>query len=121
MNHHIGTDIMEIARIRDSIGRWGDRFLNRVYTAPEREMYDRRAHSLAACFAGKEAVMKTLGTGTKGVSWKEIEILADPMGKPLVNLYGKAQLRAKSLGLNSIAISLSHSREYAVAIVTGET
>jgi len=65
MNHYIGTDIIEIARIRQTIERWGERFLNRVYTASEQKMYDRRAHSLAACFAGKEAVMKVLGTGAR--------------------------------------------------------
>ena len=57
MKHYIGTDIIEITRIRQTIQRWGERFLNRVYTRQEQKMYDRRAHSLAACFAGKEAVM----------------------------------------------------------------
>ena len=73
--HYIGTDIIEIERIRQTIDRWGERFLNRVYTPSEQKMYDRRAHSLAACFAGKEAVMKVLGTGARGVAWREIETL----------------------------------------------
>jgi holo-[acyl-carrier-protein] synthase len=63
MNHYVGTDIIEIVRIRQAIERWGERFLDRVYTPAEQKLYDRRAHSLAACFAGKEAVMKVLGTG----------------------------------------------------------
>jgi holo-[acyl-carrier protein] synthase len=68
-------------------------------------------------FAGKEAVMKALGTGAKGVSWREIEILALPTGEPVVRLHGNAEDRAKTLGLGELAISLSHSREYAVAVV----
>ena len=65
--------------------------------------------------------MKALGTGTKGISWREIEILAEPSGKPLVRLYGKAQDKADGLGLDNLAISLSHSKEYATAFVVGET
>ena len=121
MKHYIGTDIIEIARIRQTIERWGERFLNRVYTPAEQKLYDRRAHSLAACFAGKEAVMKALGTGVKGVSWKEIEILSKPTGEPLVRLYGKAKIVAASLGLAEFAVSLSHSREYAVASVIAQS
>ena len=121
MEHHIGTDIIEISRIRQTIERWGDRFLNRVYTKSEQVMYDRRPHSLAACFAGKEAVVKTLEARTKGIGWKEIEILADSTGKPLVHLYGKAKNQANSLGIDRLAISLSHSREYAIALIIGET
>ena len=65
--------------------------------------------------------MKALGTGRRGVSWREIEILAEPSGQPSVHLYGKAQVRADSLGLGKLAISLSDSKEYAVAFVVGET
>ena len=61
--------------------------------------------------------MKLLGTGRKGVSWREIETLSHPSGKPLVNLYGRAQSQANKLGLKGIAVSLSHSKEYAVASV----
>ena len=118
---HIGIDIIEIARINQAIARWGESFLHRVYTEPELRLYHNKPSSLAARFAGKEAVMKTLKTGTTGIGWKEIEILADSDGRPLVHLYGKAQAHASSLGLGRLAISLSHSREYAVAIVSGET
>ena len=82
--HHIGIDIIEIARIEGAINRWGGRFLQRVYTEPELRLCRKRASSLAARFAGKEAVMKALGTGAKGISWREIEILSEPSGKPLV-------------------------------------
>ena len=118
--HFVGTDIIEIARIRRAMERWGERFLHRVYTKPELRLCREKPSSLAVRFAGKEAVMKALGTGVKGISWREIEILAEPSGKPLVNLYGKAQNKADSLGLGTLAISLSHSREYATAFVVGE-
>jgi len=118
--HCTGIDIIEIDRIRRAIERWGERFLKRVYTDSELGRYRKRPSSLALRFAGKEAVMKALGTGARGISWKEIEILAEPSGKPLVNLYGKAREKAGSQGLGPLAISLSDSREYAVAMVIGE-
>ena len=118
---HIGIDIIEIARIEKAIACWGEGFLNRVYTEPELRLYRKKLSSLAARFAGKEAVIKALGTPTKSISWREIEILSDPSGKPLVHLHGKAQNQAKSLGLDKLAISLSHSKEYAIAFVASET
>ncbi len=117
---YIGIDIIEIARIEKAIAHWGENFLQRVYTEPELKLYHKKPSSLAARFAGKEAVIKTLGTQAKGISWKEIEILSDPSGQPLVHLYGKAQNRANGLGLDNLAISLSHSKEYAIACVIGE-
>ena len=118
--HHIGIDIIEIARIERAIARWGEGFLHRVYTDAELGLYYKQPSSLAARFAGKEAVIKALGTANKGIGWKEIEILSDPSGKPLVHLYGKTQNQANSLGLDNLAISLSHSKEYAIALVAGE-
>ncbi len=119
--HCTGVDIIEITRIEQAIDRWGWRFLQRVYTGPERRLCREKPRALAARFAGKEAVMKALGTGTKGISWREIEIMAEPGGQPRVQLYGKAQDKAEELGLGHLAISLSHSQEYAVAFVVGET
>ncbi len=115
-----GVDIIEISRIRKMVKRWGKRFLDRIYTDRELRICKGRPERLASRFAGKEAVMKALGTGARGVGWKEIEIAAETSGKPVVNLYGKAKLKAKSLGLNELAISLSDSREYSVAFVVGE-
>ncbi|MFC1918602.1 holo-ACP synthase [Chloroflexota bacterium] len=117
--HHVGVDIIEIARIRKAIERWEERFLRRIYTEPELRLCRKKPSTLAVRFAGKEAVMKALGTGTRGINWKDIEILAEPSGKPVVQLSGKAQDKAAVLGLNKLAISLSHSREYAVAFVVG--
>ena len=118
--HYIGIDIIEIARIKKAIARWGESFLRRVYTEPELKLYHKKPSSLAAHFAGKEAVIKALGI-TKGINWKNIEILSSPGGKPSVRLYGKAQNQAKDMGLDNLAISLSHSREYAIAFASAET
>jgi len=118
---YIGVDIIEIARIEKVVKRWGENFFRRIYTEAELRICRRRPSSLATRFAGKEAVMKALGTGAKGVSWREIEILAEPGGKPLVYLHGRAQERASHLGLDRLAISLSDSKEYAIAFVVGET
>ena len=119
--HYIGIDIVEIARIERAIARWGEGFLHRIYTELELKLYHKKPSSLAVRFAGKEAVIKALGIQTKGIGWREIEILTDPSGKPLVHLYGKAQKEANSLGLDNLAISLSHSREYAIAFVVGSS
>jgi len=121
MTHYTGIDIIEIARIERAKDRWGERFLRRVYTDPELRLYGKSPQSLAVRFAGKEAVMKLLGTGMKGFSWLEIEILSHPGGQPLVNLYGGAKSEADKLGLKEIAISLSHSKEYAIASAIGAT
>lgn len=117
----IGTDIIEIARIERAIKQWGDRFLHRVYTDSELKLYREKPQSLAARFAGKEAVIKALNTDTKVINWKDIEILSDNSGQPVVHLYGRARVSAASLGINKLAVSLSHSREYAVAVVVGES
>ena len=115
----IGTDIIEISRIKNSITRFGERFLKRVYTEKELGIYLNRPHSLAARFAAKEAVIKTLGT--RNIRWTEIEILADDRGKPHVYLYGKAQATAQALRLSEITISIAHCREYATACAAAVT
>jgi holo-[acyl-carrier protein] synthase len=121
MRHHIGTDIIEIERIRRDITRWGEHFLGRVYTEAERKIYGHRAHSLAASFASKEAVMKMLGTGNRGVGWREIETLYHPSGKPFIKLSGRAKKVAEKLGIKEIDVSLAHSRDYATATAIGTT
>ncbi len=115
---HIGIDIIEIERIKRAITRRGENFLKRVYTGPELDLYRKKPSSLAARFAGKEAVIKTLQA--RGVDLKEIEILSEPDGRPQVKLSGRAQKQAAELGLAHLAISLSHSREYAIACAVGE-
>ena len=114
----IGIDIIEIARIKQAISRWQDSFLKCVYTSAEIEHYHKMG-SLAARFAAKEAVMKALGTGTRGLHWKDIEILSENDGAPFVQLYGKAHQKSQETGIRDFSVSLSHSREYAAAIVIG--
>ena len=117
----VGVDIIEIERVEAALGRFGERFLGRIYTAVEVAFCRGRVHELAARFAAKEAVMKALGTGARGVAWREIEVLPNHRGKPLVYLYGRAKARAERIGLSGLDVSLSHSREYAVAFVVGQS
>lgn len=116
-----GVDIVEIGRIRRAVAHWNGRFTGRVYTPAELRVCRGRIPELAARFAGKEAVMKALGTGVRGVGWRDIEILSLPSGKPQVHLNGRARHKAQALGLDGLEISLSHSREYAIASVVGGT
>ena len=117
----VGVDVIEIERVEAALARFGERFLRRVYTAEEAAFCRGRVHELAARFAAKEAVMKALGTGAKGVAWREIEVLPNHRGKPLVYLYGRAKGRAERIGLEGLDVSMSHSREYAVAFVVGQS
>ena len=118
MSHYIGVDIIEIGRVKEAVERWGERFLRRVYTESELAVYRSKPSSLATRFACKEAVMKLLGTGRSGIHWREIETLSHASGQPRVNLYGKAQVKADAMGIKAIAVSLSHSKEYAIAYVS---
>ena len=115
----VGVDIIEIDRVAEAVARRGERFLRRIYTEAEIAMYRDRVPELAVRFAGKEAAMKALGTGAVGIGWKEIEILPNRRGKPLVYLHGRAKARAEALGITELAVSLSHSKYYAVASVIG--
>lgn len=119
--HAVGIDLIEIARVRRVLERHPERFMTRVYTRLEMIYCRGRVNELAARFAGKEAVMKALGTGVRGISWREIEILPNERGKPLVVLYGNAAKRAAAIGLHELDISLSHTRAYAMAAAVGET
>lgn len=113
----VGVDLTEIPRIRRALDRWGERFLRRIYTPAEVAYCRGRVPELAARFAAKEAISKALGTGLVGVSWVEMEVLADHRGKPLVALRGRALARARELGLDEWAISLTHTDATAAAFV----
>ena len=112
-----GVDIIEIDRVMGVLERYGDRFLGRVFTPGEIDYCRGRAPNLAARFAAKEATMKALGTGVRGVGWKDIEIVRAASGAPGVVYHGRAESRAKRLGVLETSLSLSHSRDYAVAFV----
>jgi holo-[acyl-carrier protein] synthase len=116
-----GIDLVEIARIRSSHQRYGQRFLDRIYTAGEQAYCLRKrnsAESLAARFAAKEAGAKALGTGiSHGVSWLEIEVVRAPSGRPTIRFHGRAREFASRLGMARAALSLTHTDELAMANV----
>ena len=118
----VGCDVIEIARVEKAIER--DSFVERVYAPSEiaycRSRGQQAAASFAARFAAKEAVLKALGTGLRGGELKEIVITNDELGKPSVQLLGYHAELASKLGVKNIEISMSHSREMAVAYVVME-
>ena len=115
-----GVDIIEIPRIKQTLDRYGERFLKRVFTHDEIAYCRGRAPNLAGRFAAKEATMKALGTGVRGVSWKDIEVIRAESGAPSVKLHGRAKARAERLQIVEISLSISHSREVAVAFVVAQ-
>jgi holo-[acyl-carrier protein] synthase len=112
-----GIDIIEIPRIQAALDRHGERFLKRVFTELEVFECRGRAEALAVRFAAKEATSKALGTGIGLVAWREVETLHKWSGEPYLVLHGAAERIAQELGLGVWAVSLSHSRENAVAVV----
>jgi holo-[acyl-carrier protein] synthase len=121
----LGTDMIEIARIEHSLERFGDAFMRRIYTPAEiaycQQKKKTSAESFAARFAAKEAAAKALGTGiSRGVTWCEIEVLRLPGQRPTLHLSGRAAEIAARLGIRHLSVSLSHTRELAVAIVIAE-
>ena len=116
-----GVDIIEIPRVRAVAERYGQRFFRRIYTEGETAYCRGRAPQLASRFAAKEAVMKALGTGVRGVRWRDIEVVRQWGQAPTIQLHGSALARAQRLGIDHLAVSLSHSEQYAVAFVVGES
>jgi holo-[acyl-carrier protein] synthase len=113
-----GIDVIEIERIQHAVERWGERFLRRVYTEGEIAYCRGRAQSLAGRFAAKEAASKALGVGIRTLSWRDIEVLPDARGKPLIFLHGKAARVAQWQRLERFEVSITHSRSDALAVVT---
>jgi holo-[acyl-carrier protein] synthase len=116
-----GIDIAEVARIRETIERFGDRFLRRIFTAGERSYCESKANRFerfAARFAAKEAAMKALGTGwNHGVRWQDCEVVRMPGRRPTMVFHGKAGAFAAKLGVKNVALSISHTAEQAIAHV----
>ncbi|MDO9445972.1 MAG: holo-ACP synthase, partial [Dehalococcoidia bacterium] len=113
----VGIDMIEIERVRKVLGKHPERFITRVFTPAEAAFCRGRVPELAARFAAKEAVMKALGTGARSVAWRDIEVLPDRRGKPLIYLYGGAKRRAEVIGLTAIDVSLTHLESFAMAAV----
>jgi holo-[acyl-carrier protein] synthase len=115
----LGIDIIKVERIRLALDRFGDRFSRRVLTPTEQRYVRGRAETFAGRWAAKEAVSKVLGLGVRGIGWRDIEIERLPTGQPAVRLHGRAAARAGQLGVERIAVSISHEADYAVAIAFG--
>ena len=117
----IGIDVVQNERIRDSIQRFGDRFLNRIYTEGEIEYCKKCAQPeihYAARFAAKEAAFKALGTGwTAGVKWKDVEVVRLPSGRPELHLHGEALNHATAAGATRFHVSLTHDQLISSAVV----
>jgi holo-[acyl-carrier protein] synthase len=112
-----GVDLIEIDRVRGAILHHGERFLKRVFTPAELSVCQQRVESLAARFAAKEATAKALGCGIGDVGWQEIEILRNTYNAPGLHLYGEAARIANIRGLAQWSVSLSHSRQHAIALI----
>ncbi len=119
-----GVDLAEVHRIRQSVERFGDRFVHRIYTDREIAYVERKANRFeryAARFAAKEAGMKALGTGwRRGIQWKDFEVMNLPSGRPTLLLHGEAEAIASQAGVKSVHLSLTHTAENGLAYVIFE-
>jgi len=120
-----GIDIAEVPRIARSIERFGDRFIQRVFTDGEIRYCNRKANRVeryAARFAAKEAAMKAIGTGWNyGVAWRDVEVARVPGGRPTIRFHGKAAEFANKIGARNVALSISHTEQIAIAQVILES
>jgi holo-[acyl-carrier protein] synthase len=120
----LGTDLIETQRVHQSIERFGDRFLERIFSPGEIAYCKRKknaSESFAARFAAKEAGAKALGTGiSRGVTWKEFEVKRETSGRPSLHLSGRAAELARAMGVKRIQLSLTHSRDLAMAVAVLE-
>jgi holo-[acyl-carrier protein] synthase len=116
-----GLDATEIQRVADTIARYGERFVRRIFTEGEIAYCRRKkdfASSFAARFAAKEAAMKALGTGhSQGVFWRGIEVVRGHYGPPALQFHDGAAARMRKLGATGALLTLTHSRELAIAHV----
>ena len=115
----LGIDIIKVDRIRVALERFGSRFSKRVLTPAEQRYVRDRPETFAGRWAAKEAVSKVLGLGVRGIGWREIEIERLPTGQPAIRLHGRAAARAEQLGMDRVAVSITHEADYAVAIAFG--
>lgn len=115
----IGVDLLERERLIETYRRYGERFLRRIFTETELEQAGGKIERLVGRFAAKEACSKALGTGMVTVAWRDIEIVRLPGGKPSLRLHGRAAARAAALGLTAFDVSISDTRQHAMAVVVG--
>jgi holo-[acyl-carrier protein] synthase len=120
----MGIDIAEVDRVKAAIERHGEKFLKRVYTEREREYCERfknKYERYAGRFAAKEATMKALGTGwSRGVRWVDVEVVRQSGGRPTISLKGEAAKVASALGVERVALSITHTSAQAFAQVIFE-
>jgi holo-[acyl-carrier protein] synthase len=124
----IGIDIIEIDRMEKALRRHGDQFAEKIFTEEEQKYCNRsgrdriRAQCYAGRFAAKEAFVKALGTGLRGgLGWTDIEVVNDPLGKPVLVLHGGAESESARRNLSCLHLTISHSRTAAAAVVVMET
>lgn len=122
MIYGLGVDLVHIDRLQRAINRWGERLVGRLFTAQEVSYCKRKKkgyyHSLAGKFAAKEALWKALGAkGFQGLSWKNLEVLSDPQDKPYFAKTEALQKRLAALGIKGVFLSITHTREHALALV----
>ena len=114
-----GIDLVDFPRIKEMVERHGERFLNRIFTAAERDYADSNKNGtekLAGRFAAKEAILKLMGTGWRGkIAWTDIEIINNPAGQPKVNLSGEVERISAGLGIKHISVSITHTANFAIA------
>jgi len=120
-----GIDLVKIERIEKIIKRWGDNLTSRMFTLLEREYCKKRKsnkyQSYAGKFAAKEALLKALGLGLGGVNWTEIEISNNELGQPIIKTSGKLNIIVSKKGVSKYFLTISHTKDYAVAEVILES
>ena len=120
-----GVDIVEVQRLESSIQRYGQRFLDRLFTRREQEYCSSKANQYehyAVRFAGKEAFLKAVGTGLRdGITWHDMEFLNDELGKPIAHYRGQLAVLMEQMGIQYVHVSFSHTRNSAVAMVIVES
>ena len=116
-----GIDIAEVPRMAQAVERFGERFLRRIFTEGERRYCDSKANRIeryAARFAAKEAALKAIGTGwNHGIAWTDVEVKREPGGRPTIAFHGKAAEFAAQLGVKNVLLSITHTKEHAMAQV----
>ena len=115
-----GIDLVSIKRIENIVRRWGDNFICRIFTPLEQEYCEKKGNkyqSYAGKFAAKEALLKALGLGLRGVNWKEIEVINDNLGQPIIKTSGRLKGITSNKKVDKYFLTISHTKEYALAEV----